>query len=706
MVRFSLGAKSAIMLGVTTGLAAVGGWSLRKDLRRSAEAFSVLTVVLVALDFAAGREGGLFGSSISDTAASWATASLVALTGLAWAIAAQRLAAVELVGAQVLAGLGVLALALLTLDEQLARVEYVALVLAAMTAGLALAGRLHALRSFAITTFVVSGYLAVLGAATSLEAVLAHGTLRGLWSTGEATGWLLCIALAAAVTAWAPLGMVWRISFATGAVLATGLLVLRPLEGSSYDQIMLGLAAATAVIAAVSLLVPDPWRSGSRLGALPVAAASMLAVAPSALQAVARAIVPVLKAWEFEPADHVRAANLGLFFDDIATPWLAGAVAIVTVAAIAAVLTRALPGAELLLVALVVTAALTAVCYPLSAGWVVVALLVGTIVSGLGLLWKRSPSISAATGVLAMLALCASAATELTTAGTALLYAVAAGAAAALVRNREASASLATAALLFLGLGAAAATQFTELGDEGLAMVLVGIAAAAIIGAQTRLGGELIRQREGLELGGVLLGVIALGLARTSDVHLPIAMTVLGASLVVISLLRDDRRPASAVGGALLAGASWVRLIAEDVDVIEAYTLPTALVLLALGGWRMRQRPGSSSITNLAPGLSLALVPSLLAAMPDPTSLRALLLGAAALGVLLTGAVARWAAPLLIGGGVLAVLAVVNIAPYAVAVPRWVLFALVGAGLLYLGVTWERRLRDARNLTVAIEALR
>ena len=700
----SLGAKAAIMLGVTAAIAAVGVWSLRKELVRSSEAFSVLSVVLVGLDFAAGHEGGLFGTSISGTGAQWITAILIALSGLGWAIAAQRAAAMRLVGAQVLAGLGVFALALLTLDERLARDEYVSLILAAIAAGLALAGRRYALRVLAITMFVVSGYLAVLGAAASLTAVLQQGTLRGLWSTGEAAGWLVCIALAAAAV-WSRLGMRWRVGSATGAIVATALLVLRPLEGSSYDQILLALAGSTAVIAAASLLVPDPWRSGARLGALPVATLSALAVGPSLLQAIARAVVPLTDAWNWEPADHVRRARLD-FFDDLGTPWLVGVVAVVTVLAVAIVLTRALPSVDLLFAVVAVSAALSAVCYPLYAGWVVVALLVGTAASGLGLLWRRSLALGAATVSLALLALCASAATELTTAGTALLYATVAGTAAVLVRNREASAISSTSALLFLGLSAAAATQFTEFGDEGLALVLVGIATPALIGAQTRLGGVAIRQREGLEVGGVLLGVIALGLARESDVHLPIAMTVLGAALVVIALLRDDRRPASAIGGALLAGASWVRLIAEDVDVIEAYTLPTALVLLGLGGWRMRQRPESSSLANLAPGLSLALVPSLLAALPEPTSLRALLLGIAALGVLLAGVATRWAAPLLVGGGVLAVLALVNLAPYAVAVPRWVLFALVGAALLYLGVTWERRLRDARNLTGVIEALR
>jgi hypothetical protein len=49
------------------------------------------------------------------------------------------------------------------------------------------------------------------------------------------------------------------------------------------------------------------------------------------------------------------------------------------------------------------------------------------------------------------------------------------------------------------------------------------------------------------------------------------------------------------------------------------------------------------------------------------------------------------------------VLAVANLVPYIDAVPRWVLFGAVGAALLFLGITWERRLRDARTLVAAIE---
>ena len=77
--------------------------------------------------------------------------------------------------------------------------------------------------------------------------------------------------------------------------------------------------------------------------------------------------------------------------------------------------------------------------------------------------------------------------------------------------------------------------------------------------------------------------------------------------------------------------------------------------------------------------------------------------GAAAVVV---GAYQRWAAPMVYGGGSAGLLLLVNLAPYAQALPRWVLFAVVGAGLLYLGVTWEQRLRNLRRLALSLERIR
>jgi hypothetical protein len=74
----------------------------------------------------------------------------------------------------------------------------------------------------------------------------------------------------------------------------------------------------------------------------------------------------------------------------------------------------------------------------------------------------------------------------------------------------------------------------------------------------------------------------------------------------------------------------------------------------------------------------------------------------AALLVTLAGARHHLQAPLLLGGAVLLLDALHELAPYLVqvtdALPRWVPPALAGLLLLALGATYEHRLRDARKM--------
>jgi len=211
----------------------------------------------------------------------------------------------------------------------------------------------------------------------------------------------------------------------------------------------------------------------------------------------------------------------------------------------------------------------------------------------------------------------------------------------------------------------------------------------------------------GSEVGGLVVGLVAAALAVGYDpeLQLPAVMTVLGAGLVGAALTSPDRRLASVGGGVVLAAASWVRLDAVGVTAVEAYTLPSGLVLLALGYRQLHRQPEAATLLVLGPGLSLCLLPSMVAALAEPTSLRALLVGVAGTVSVVIGAYRRWLAPMLVGGVVVLMLALVNLAPYAAAVPRWVLFALVGGGLLFLGVTWEKRLRNARTFWSAVERL-
>ncbi|MGG8407618.1 SCO7613 C-terminal domain-containing membrane protein, partial [Streptomyces sp. 12297] len=87
-----------------------------------------------------------------------------------------------------------------------------------------------------------------------------------------------------------------------------------------------------------------------------------------------------------------------------------------------------------------------------------------------------------------------------------------------------------------------------------------------------------------------------------------------------------------------------------------------------------------------------------------------LLLGAAALAVTLAGGRLRLQAPLLLGGAVLVLVALHELAPYVVQVagvlPRWLPPALAGLLLLAVGATYEKRLRDARRVREALGRLR
>ena len=183
-------------------------------------------------------------------------------------------------------------------------------------------------------------------------------------------------------------------------------------------------------------------------------------------------------------------------------------------------------------------------------------------------------------------------------------------------------------------------------------------------------------------------------------------LTLTGALVCAHALLRPDRRPAGWLGGLLLAAATWVRLGDVGVETPEAYTLPSAVALLVVGLVNLRRDPARDTVTALSPGLGLALVPSLVWVLDDPVTLRSLLLGLACLGLLLVGMRLRWTAPVVFAATIGAVLVLRHATPYAEAVPRWLLIGSAGALLVGLGVTWERRLREARTALGYVRALR
>jgi hypothetical protein len=69
------------------------------------------------------------------------------------------------------------------------------------------------------------------------------------------------------------------------------------------------------------------------------------------------------------------------------------------------------------------------------------------------------------------------------------------------------------------------------------------------------------------------------------------------------------------------------------------------------------------------------------------------------------GARARLGAPIVVGGSALLVLAIDGAAPYAAAVPRWLLIGTAGAFALWAGATADRRLAQLRRWRSSIDRL-
>jgi hypothetical protein len=193
----------------------------------------------------------------------------------------------------------------------------------------------------------------------------------------------------------------------------------------------------------------------------------------------------------------------------------------------------------------------------------------------------------------------------------------------------------------------------------------------------------------------------ALLLSALDADRLWVALLAVGVAAAVVAV--TTARPVLGwLAGALLAASSWVRLALSDVDAPEAYTVPAGAALLVLGYLRRRREPGYGSWQAYGSGLSLVLVPSLLRAVTDSGNARPLLLAVVAAGVVAAGAARRLQAPLLLGAAVLAVDALVQLAPYLVeayqVVPRWVTIGSLGLLLLVAGATYERRVRDLRRV--------
>ncbi|MET7694711.1 hypothetical protein ABZT06_43510 [Streptomyces sp. NPDC005483] len=517
--------------------------------------------------------------------------------------------------------------------------------------------------------------LLLLASAIALTAAWqTHGSGRATPAEGRSVG----LAVTSGLLAIAALGGVARSAlpelWTVPAHLAFGIALLAALRLDRLPQaVRRGLVCASGAVQAIALLWALPLVGVVVLGPLAWASRAWTGTPPDARTAVT---VDVTWPPHAEAAPLVLAAVAGvlaLVVRDAA--WrpraLAGALGLgwATVLTLPAVLE--LPySASLLIYGAATAATLTAAMFlrqHLPA--LLLALLTSASLAFLALA-SQTATLVALCGLIALFA-AASWRRAPFTAPTALVY----GAALACATGAAAHWSPAHTALLVLVVPAAAALLAHRLGDSKATVPV--------------------------EAAGAAAGLLAVALAATDP---PLLATVLALCGVIAAgtAIRTDRRPVGYAAAALFLAATWVRLAAWDIDTPEAYTLPVTVPALLVGALRHRRDPRTSSWTTYAPGLAATLVPSLFAAWVDPHWTRPLLLGAAALLVTLAGARHHLQAPLLVGGAVLLLDALHELAPYLVqvtdALPRWVPPALAGLLLLALGATYERRLRDARKV--------
>lgn len=715
--QMGIGGRSAVLGAVTAAALAAPAPLLRRGLRSTAEAVGVLALVLTVLDAYAlhrvafpGADGVLYAAVASTLLAAlwsahglllprlsaplpaavltaqlalplWAVSDAPGTPDLAWALLAT--AALDVVAA---------------LRARPAAVRGIAGVAAAVTGGGALLTGLQ--RSVAADTpaeAVLPGVLLLAGAALAL------------WWARRAPAVAVAASLVAGVSAVAAAGGAVRAAVPQG----WGVL--------GY------LLCGTVLLVVLRTGLPAGMRRGLAVAAVTAQTLAALSAAPLVMLSLVGPAALLTEVWAGAPSGARDALPPGWPLSSLwATPVVLAVLA--GTAALAALRPRTLPlpapspeaaaglrraalclAAGLGWAALLVVPAVVDAPYALALGW--------QLAGALGLLaWaaQRPAPASPVPAVALAYGLTAAASTALLSLATrpatftvlgvltAALAAVALRAAGTVTQAVAAGAATVAAT----GLAGAAAAASGLPAHRAALILLVVPAAAAAVGA--RLGRRPVAVV--VEAAAVPAALLAVLLAAGRPGPLSLVLGLCGV-IAAATALRPERRPAAGhVAAVLLVLASWTRLLGWDVTSPEAYTLPVSVPALAVGALLRGRDPGASSWTAYGPGLTITLLPSLLWTWGDSHWLRPLLLGLAALAVTLAGAKWRLQAPLVLGGAVLAMVSLHELAPYVAqvvgALPRWAPPAVAGVLLLATGATYEQRLRDARRLRQGLGRMR
>jgi hypothetical protein len=657
-----VGGRTAVLVGLTVTTALAGQWLAHRDLGVAAEALTTVALGLVVLDVFGAENAGWLGTPTDEWFLVLVGTSLLAVS-LGLCLPARRLFAPQ-VAAPLGLGIAVLGVGANGHDQVVAAVAVLCFT------GLAVGGRALGTVVLPWTSATGAGLAFIALTGSALTEASEHPTLRGLWVEGHGLGLLAVAALVVLPMAvvrgtQSDVGDLRQLVCASSASLLT-LTAALPVFDEGATAITLTAAAGSVAWAVVAGAAPPRWYAVPRV---PLAGSLLVLVpVPTLLAATAVANLfnvadPFTADWlvRLDPEPHV--ANPLLLPLAVAVVGLAGGLTVPRPPRIRY--------AALGIVGL--TALLTAAQYSLP----LVAFV--AVVGPFGLV------LAFASAVLTLLVL-----GEITVL-----------AAYVLVRRQGQAASIAGLVL------PAALAGFLWTGGHLLdvpydrcslvTLLVLGLLALAVPRFEVELVAAL----------AVLVGA-ATGIPFAADLSVSVAvhLTLAGALVTASSLLHRDHRPLAWPGGLLLASATWVRLYDVGVQAPEAYTLPSALVLLLVGLHWLRRDPEAGTVPALLAGLSLATVPTLLWALVDPLSPRAVVIGLVFLVLLVGGSALRWTAPVLVGwlGG--AALVLRELAPYAEQTPQWVIIGGAGVVLVASGITWEARVRDLRQAAGYLGRLR
>ena len=214
-------------------------------------------------------------------------------------------------------------------------------------------------------------------------------------------------------------------------------------------------------------------------------------------------------------------------------------------------------------------------------------------------------------------------------------------------------------------------------------------------------------------LGGILL-VESLALRDETLGELRAILTVVLFAAIHLLARAIDRAPFTRLVGWVSFGFGAVAAIAglalDRIDPVELASVPLGLALIAGGVIVMARAPAARSWPQLAPGIVVLLLPSLVATYSEDDVWRLIAVGIVALATLLIGALRRLQAPLILGAVFVLAHAIHTFSPQIRAIyeftPWWVWLIIGGVIVLVIAIRIERSIRDLRSFALRVGSLR